>query len=222
MPKLIDLSGKVFGRLTVLHQAPHLVSPSGVRRVAWTVVCECGTVKDVATVYLVHGDTKSCGCLQPEVASICNTTHGYTTNRRIPKQYHAWAGMIARCYNPNHKGYKDYGARGIGVVDRWRNSYENFISDMGERPDGLTLERINNNAWYGPDNCVWADYFTQARNRRNTIMLTYNGETKPVATWAEELGIPYHTLKYRVFRYGWGVDKAMTEPVKRNNRDTDK
>lgn len=91
---------------------------------------------------------------------------------------------------------------------------------MGERSDGLTLERINNNAWYGPDNCVWADYFTQARNRRNTIMLTYNGETKPVATWAEELGIPYLTLKYRVFRYGWDVDKAMTEPVKRNNRDT--
>ena len=123
-----------------------------------------------------------------------------------------WCGMIARCESPANHAYRDYGGRGITVCDRWRHSYEAFLTDMGRRPPELSLDRIDNDGPYSPENCRWANGSTQTLNRRATRLLTFNGKTQALSQWAKEIGIRRSTLSCRL-KMGWPLGRAFTEPA---------
>ncbi len=146
-----------------------------------------------------------------QLANIDQTTHGMSGT----KTFRAWLSMKARCYNSRVNKFKNHGGRGIRVCERWRNDFVAFFSDMGECPQDLTLERIDNDGNYEPANCCWADWHQQARNRRDTFFLTMNGKRKCIADWADEYGIKKHTIRARIFIYNWSVKKAITTPTRK-------
>ncbi len=168
---LIDLTGLDFGRLTVIHRAPNADDKS----VRWLCLCECGRTVEPRGGDLRSGDTKSCGCLLRETAAAlgrahavatgrANKTHGHTINGHS-RTYISWFLMKARCTNPNGNRWRHYGGRGIRVCDRWFNSFENFLADMGERPADRSIDRIDNDGNYEPANCRWATPTQQIHNR---------------------------------------------------------
>ncbi len=122
--------------------------------------------------------------------------------------------MIERCENPNANRFARYGGRGIKPCKEWRESFEAFALDMGEPPDGFSLERIDNEKGYTKDNCRWASAKEQALNRSSNVRLTFRGETKTISEWAESLGMKFDTLQSRITYYGWSVEKALTTPVR--------
>jgi len=196
----LDLIGQTFGRLTVLEY-------QGVDRAhnsKWLCLCECGETRVVLGCNLKKGDTKSCGCLNKEMASKFHRIHGEIHS----KEYRTWRTMRGRCFNPNTAGYKNYGERGITVCVRWRNSFNNFLSDMRRCPKGLTIERIDNNGNYELGNCQWATAKQQARNRRDNRHINHGGRTKLLIEWAEELGINYSTLQSYIYR-GHTMEEAF-------------
>ncbi len=130
--------------------------------------------------------------------------------------YASWKRMLERTTNPSHRNYVRYGAAGIVVCDRWKN-FANFLEDMGDRPDGMTLDRIDNSLGYFKENCRWATQKEQQRNRRHHVMLTYNGETKCLAAWAESLGIVYNTMHNRYLR-GNSIEQILAPPRRRKPR----
>lgn len=142
-----------------------------------------------------------------EMRTFC-LNHGST---QMP-EYLVWRSMHARCYNPATKSYKHYGARGIKVCDRWR-IFENFSADMGHRPEGYSIERIDNNGDYEPSNCRWATRIEQCSNRRYNRLLTFKGVTKTLSQWARDIGVKRTTLRQRLF-LGWSVDRALTETLR--------
>jgi len=140
-------------------------------------------------------------------------THGFTGTRT----FKSWESMKQRCFNPNSKDYARYGGRGISVCDRWHHDFEAFLSDMGERPEGCTLDRIDVDGHYEPSNCRWADIKTQQRNTRVSKHLTFNGETKPLIEWADELKM-YHSTLLRRLHAGWPVEKILGQPSRKSHR----
>lgn len=141
-----------------------------------------------------------------------NTKHGHAPRNGVRTSvYRAWDSMISRCYLVSQDSYEEYGGRGITVCGSWRNSFEQFLSDMGEKPRGWSMDRIDPEGNYEPQNCRWASPITQANNKRNNKTITYNGKTQTIAQWARELKVPYHRLYLRIFRLGWSVDRALTE-----------
>lgn len=141
-----------------------------------------------------------------------NTKHGHASRGGKTPTYKVWMSMIRRCTMPSQDSYKLYGGRGIKVCDRWLNSYAAFLEDMGERPDGASLDRINSNGHYEPDNCRWASMKEQQRNRRGNRILTYQGQSKTVAEWAEITGVHSATIRSRIDMYGWSVEQALSTP----------
>jgi hypothetical protein len=201
MGRYIDLTGEQFGRLRVLGRE----GMNKHRQLTWMCECECGNRKVVLGVCLRRGDVQSCGCLHKEVTASINKTHGKT---RTPI-YAIWRGMMQRCFDKNYHAYNRYGGRGVSVCERWQ-SFENFYADMGERPDGMSLERLDNDGDYSPENVAWADAKSQANNRRSNVVLEYKGEKKTMQQWCDELGLNIGTVWSRIKVHGYSVEKALT------------
>lgn len=162
MGKKIDLTGMQYGSLLVIKDAgrsPHQ------GEVLWECVCVCGATTSVRGQMLRSGGVKSCGCLRREVAAENSSTHGHTRNYRPSPTYRSWTSMLYRCEDPNYRQHEYYADRGIKVCDRWHR-FENFLEDMGERPAGTSLDRVDNDGNYEPGNCRWATPKEQSMNRR--------------------------------------------------------
>ena len=207
MSNKIDLTGKRFGRLTVVCEAGRKH-----KEVAWKCICDCGKTIIASGYNLRIGKTKSCGCYMVDQTKKANTKHGMF-GKPI---YRTYFNMKNRCYNPNYCLYKDYGGRGISVCDEWigENGFSHFYEwakENGYRPD-LSLDRINCNRNYSPQNCRWVNMVAQQNNRRNNHTITANGETHTMAEWARITKIPYCTIQRRI-RSGWKESDAVTRSV---------
>lgn len=212
--KLIDLTGMVFGRLTVLsisQRKPDII---------WKCKCECGNIVDVKGEYLRNGDTKSCGCLKTDKLHQRNLKHGLSRKSRL---YNVWKGMRERCNNQNSESYARYGGRGITVCDEWNDYYAFYKWSMNHGFDEslpasyCTIDRIDNNAGYSPDNCRWTTQKEQARNRSTNHLLTMDGDSKTIVEWSESTGIPERIIANRVNVCGWDEISALTIGVGKKN-----
>lgn len=174
--------------------------------------CECGTEKWVDERSARMGRSKSCGCLRDEVRRRSDSKYKVHGQSSSPT-YMSWRSMINRCANKNARDYPCYGGRGVTVCDRWKD-FRNFYIDMGDRPKGMTLERNDVDGPYAPHNCVWATAKRQARNRRDSRMLTVNGQTLNVCDWAEQFGVGRSTIVERL-RRGWSEHDAVLTPALR-------
>jgi len=194
----IDRTGQRYGYLIALERhGQH-----------WLCQCDCGKQKLVAGCHLVSGAIRSCGHLIGDATRKRCTKHGLATRAGSDPTYNSWCAMWTRCTNPNQPGWLNYGARGIGVCDRWKD-FDAFLRDMGPRPEGRTLDRIDSDADYSPENCAWATRVRQNRNKRNSIVIEHDGKALPLADWAELLGMNYSTLYNRLYRCGWSVEAAF-------------
>ena len=143
--------------------------------------------------------------------------HGHGVGNKRSPTLRSWDAMRTRCLNKNNPDYKWYGAKGVTICDRWQY-FKNFLADMGERPLGTSLDRIDTNGNYCPENCRWADKNTQARNRRCSTIVEFNGQKKSLADWADDLGIGYRCLQTRLSKLHWSVEAAFTTPAKSQER----
>jgi len=192
---LKDYAGIRFGRLVGVSLVERDTSKENNH--LWRFVCDCGGHK-TARIKNVRGKkTQSCGCLATETLVKRNTTHGLSGSGT----YRSWKDCRARCNNTNDTDFKHYGGRGITVCDEW-DDYEAFLRDMGERPDGLTLDRIDVDGNYSADNCRWADAATQANNKRNNRTVVIDGIRANLSEWSRWLGVGHKTLSYRLDA-GW-------------------
>lgn len=201
-----SLIGQRFSRLVVLSLCENR-NACGI--CLWHCACDCGDTTDVPTNRLNGGITQSCGCLQKERVSESRFLHG----RGKSREYATWAGMKGRCYNPDNASFPDYGSRGITVCASWRNSFVNFLTDMGDCPPGKCIERIDNNKGYYKANCKWATRAEQAVNKRNTRFLMFRGERMCVSAWAKRLGVDHRLIRDRL-KAGWTKEESLTTPVK--------
>jgi hypothetical protein len=202
--KRVDLtqSKEPFGSWTVLRNAGKNKHGQSM----YLCRCVCGTEKLVMVGHLTSGASRSCGCKTGEVIAKQKTTHGMSRSRT----YRIWQAMMRRCYEPDFASYKDYGARGVRVEERW-HKFEHFLADMGECPAGLTLDRRDGGD-YGPGRCRWATRRTQRENRVDTIWVEHEGRRQTLQEWSEETGIDRDTLYQRLFRLQWTIERALTTP----------
>lgn len=198
----IDLTGRTFGALRVIELSPVKKGAD----FAWRCLCKCGKETTPRGGDLRSGATQSCGCVKDMKTGDRARSHGMSKT----STYGIWQNMHTRCTNAGQYAYKNYGARGITICKRWFK-FENFLADMGERPEGLSLERRENDKGYSKGNCYWATRAEQARNRRDNKWLTANGETLVQSDWARRLGITAASLKERLDN-GWTVEAACTTP----------
>ena len=209
--KALDLAGHKYGLLTVVAYEGATNGPKPER--LWSCACDCGNTKIVRQNNLRSGHTQSCGCHMRNQTRKANLKHGMVNT----STYTIWCLMKARCYQPSNISYGNYGAKGITVCDRWKDSFENFLADMGERPSKKhSIDRIDNLKGYSPDNCRWATSSEQNRNYSKNVVIEYKGRSQCLADWADELGIERATLGRRL-RAGWSVDHAFNLPVNLGN-----
>lgn len=202
MSKRLELTNQKFGRLTVVEFA---MSKNG--RSYWLCKCDCGNEKIVIGKDIVNHNIQSCGCYRKESTSKRNTKHG-KTNTRL---YNIWSTMKRRCMTvKSGKAYKNYFLRGITICEDWK-VFENFQkwALANGYSDELSIDRIDNNSNYCPENCRWVNNKVQANNKRSNRYLTYKNKTQTVSQWADELGIKYNTIHERL-RRGWNVEKTLS------------
>ena len=207
--KVKDITGLKAGLLT----AVSFVGIAENGRAVWLCRCECGNEVERLSSIMCNASAKSkkshCGC-EP-----AGKTHGLSKEKHL---YWVWASIIQRCENEINKDFTNYGGRGITICKEWRNDFGTFhawAKSTGYKR-GLTIERVDVNKNYNPENCDWIENEKQSLNRRHSAMLTYKGETKHLSDWAREYGINYKTLRGRIFDYGWSVDRSLGE----NNANT--
>lgn len=177
------------------------------REVMFKCICDCGNAKDVCARNVLNGRSKSCGCFKKEYA----VTHGEASNRTM--EYNIWSNMKSRCLNKSNRDYDKYGGRGIFICEEWVGSYETFLMDMGRSPSKKhSVDRIDNNSGYCPENCRWVMQYEQLRNTRRNVNITFNGITKTAQDWANDLNMTRSAFVKRL--KNWGLERALTE--KRN------
>lgn len=208
MPYKLDLTGQVFGRLTVLSPAP-----SAYTKTYWHCQCDCGTACTVQTACLKNRVTRSCGCLKRETWLAARTKHGLS---KTP-EYILWKHIAQRTEDPHCADYKNYGARGIRVADYWRHDFAAFREDLlaaiGPKPsDAHSLDRVDNEGHYERGNLRWSTPPVQNNNQRKTHRPTLNGERHTIREWAAITGLPYHKLASRFYQ-GWSDHRALTQPI---------
>ena len=204
MGKKIDLTGAVIGRWTVICSDTKKGNFT-----MWKCRCECGTTRSVPTGGLLHGNSKSCGCLHKEIVSKLFRIRGDAQT----KTYNAWRAMINRCYRENTQYWHIYGGRGIAVCNEWRESFDRFYQDMGDAPKGrYYLDRIDNNGNYCKENCRWATSAQNIRNRSNTFIIEWEGKKRLLVDVCDELGLRHATIYQRIAQRGWSVERALTPP----------
>lgn len=204
-----DLTGNRYGRLLVVER--HKCAG----KVKWNCICACGGKTIAQTAHLVDGRRVSCGCAKlpgNQVNPKVPHKHGHCVNGKSTKLYRIWSGVFTRCTNTNSKAYKYYGARGIKVCDRWKD-FKLFLEDMGDPDPGQSLDRIDVNGDYEPNNCRWASAKEQARNKRNNFLIKYKGITKTLSEWSEESGINRATLWSRIKTHGWCYESSLENDV---------
>lgn len=220
MNKTLYLTGQRFGRWTVIGMAEPKIQPSGQRKQQVKCQCDCGTVSVVQKHSILSGNSQSCGCLLREIATACNTKHGM---RNAP-EYRVWCGMRKRCNKPSDHKWPDYGGRGIKVCPEWEQ-FEAFYKDMGPKPSTFhSIDRIDNDGDYCPENCRWATRREQAVNRRNNVRICINGQSMTLCEAAELHGLKYDTVWMRRHKgwpeedwflpagTGWRIHRKRTEP----------
>lgn len=201
-----EIKNSVYGMLTVIWRAGR--DKHGVT--TWLCWCECGHTCTSPLFPLRNGRTQSCGCVRRELIGNRTRKHGKTSTR----EYHIWCGMKARCGNPKNRVYPNYGGRGITVCDRWLNSFDNFIADVGYAPsEDYSIDRIDTNGNYEPGNVRWATDQEQANNTRTVTMLTAFGKTQSTTQWARETGIDRRLICQRI-ALGWTHERAVSEKVR--------
>jgi hypothetical protein len=202
----IDLfCARTFGRLTIVS-----ISTQGRRRIA-DCICACGTRKLIRADHVISGLQKSCGCQKGGV-----TIHGMHNT----STYTIWQQMRERCANPKNKSFDRYGGRGISVCARWE-LFENFLADMGERPTGMSIDRINNDGNYEPSNCRWASISEQANNKRNTVLVQLQGRQMPLSEAIAASGstVPSNTIRMRL-KAGWELSRALAQTARHRRKET--
>lgn len=210
MTRAYQLIGQRFGRLLVVER----VESDKHGQARWGCRCDCGRVVQTSSAHLKSGHTKSCGCLHAEVTRARSTTHGHSQRSGRSRTYNAWREMKRRCYNPKSKSYPAYGGSGVTVCARWKNSFQNFLADMGECPPGLELDRAHNSRGYAPGNCRWVNEITQSNNRRFVKRYRLWDEYKTLADWSRDTRclVGYKTLRSRVREHGWSLKRAIITP----------
>ena len=201
---LTDLKGQKFGRLTVLSRNNQICHP-----VHWNCLCSCGKVKVVAGADLKRGKVKSCGCWHREESAARAATQFTKHSGTGTRLYRIWKSMRTRCRNPNSKAYKQYGGRGVTICSEWDDFilFRNWALSNGYQ-ENLTIDRIDVNGNYCPENCRWATWGEQGVNKRTSVIITIGGVSRPLKEWSILSGINYGTLKDR-FRAGWREEKLL-------------
>lgn len=200
MRKVHDLTGQRFGRWTVIEIDD---TPRKSRQCYWVCKCDCGRIKSVRADGLVGGTSRSCGCLKRET-DVVNLSKNHKHKMSGTRLYQEWQGMKSRCFNRNNARWERYGGRGITVCEEWSNDFQSFRDwavANGYRDD-LTLDRIDNDGSYCPENCRWATQKQQSRNRRTNIDVTIGNSTRTLMEWCEIFGLEYKTVYARYKRNG--------------------
>lgn len=205
--KRLDLTGRTYGRLTVIAPADSIGGMT-----MWRCLCQCGAEVAVRTSSLRAGNTNSCGCLKNDSIRAISTIHGLSSWRI----YKIWTGMKSRCSNPNNSHFSNYGGRGIAVCQEW-GSFEAFYdwALTNGYQDDLTIERLDVNKNYEPVNCAWIPKSQQSYNTRSNRLIGCNGTVKTIHRWSKETGLPAGTIRARIDKLGWSIERAITEPVRR-------
>jgi len=204
LPNLIDLTGKKFSRWTVVKKT----GCSRANGANWLCVCDCGTQKIVNSRALRYGQSRSCGCYRSELQSKRMVDMHTTHNDSNSREHRIWLALRARCTNPNNPAFKNYGGRGITVCTQWAKNYQCFLDDMGRAPEGMWLDRIDNNKGYSPENCRWATVREQQNNRRSNRNITVAGKTRTLQQWGRISPVDRKTIAQRISN-GWDEKDAV-------------